>query len=315
MPARRIWRDPAAFGFALTGTLALLPLIVLLGLVLPVLPRRTRPGLRLLVVSWAWLATYEAGCLATGFTLWLRRRPRTAWAAAQRWWLAAWIRLLCPLGRIRLSVSGTGWPDGTRPILVLSQHIGSFNGPLVLHLLHRMLDQDTVPIVKTAIGFDPAMDLMLRRLDAPFIRTDAGGRVPALRAIDRLCRSGAPVLLFPEGTSYTRARARAIADRLRGGGNDAEADRAERLRRSLWPHTGGVQIALRSQPDVVFLAHSGLAPVLPPAAGGSVAADGVVRARYWVVPAESVPQGREEQARWLHGWWERIDRWSELAHA
>lgn len=311
MPARRIWRDPAAFWVALTGSLALLPLIAVVGLVIPVLPRRARPAARLLVIAWAWLATYEAGCLATGFALWLRRRPRTAWVTAQRWWLTAWMRLVRPLGRIRLSVSGTGWPDGNRPILVLSQHSGSFNGPLVLHLLHRMLDLDAVPIVKTALAFDPAMDIMLHRMGSPFIRTDAGGRVAAVRSIDRLARSGAPVLLFPEGTSYTRARALAATGRLRGD----EAERAGRLTRSLWPHTGGVRIALRARPDVVFLAHSGLAPVLPPAAGGSVAADGVVRARYWVVPADAVPQGREEQNRWLHDWWERIDRWNELAHA
>jgi hypothetical protein len=31
--------------------------------------------------------------------------------------------------------------------------------------------------------------------------------------------------------------------------------------------------------------------------------------RWWRVPREEVPEGREERIDWLFSWWEEIDAW------
>ena len=31
--------------------------------------------------------------------------------------------------------------------------------------------------------------------------------------------------------------------------------------------------------------------------------------RWWRVPREEIPEGREERIDWLFSWWERIDAW------
>ena len=33
--------------------------------------------------------------------------------------------------------------------------------------------------------------------------------------------------------------------------------------------------------------------------------------RWWQVPREEIPAGRDERIEWLFGWWERIDAWIE----
>jgi hypothetical protein len=31
--------------------------------------------------------------------------------------------------------------------------------------------------------------------------------------------------------------------------------------------------------------------------------------RWWQVPNEEIPRGREERIEWLYSWWESIDGW------
>ncbi|HYH35250.1 MAG TPA: hypothetical protein VD814_08895 [Nocardioides sp.] len=33
--------------------------------------------------------------------------------------------------------------------------------------------------------------------------------------------------------------------------------------------------------------------------------------RWWQVPREEIPEGREDRIEWLFDWWERIDTWIE----
>ncbi|MEV0646870.1 1-acyl-sn-glycerol-3-phosphate acyltransferase [Phytomonospora sp. NPDC050363] len=309
VPARRVWRDPLALALAATGCLVLLPVAAACSLAFPFVPGRCRAFLRLPVAAFAWLATYECGGLVGAFALWARRAAPPAFHRLHRRLFTSWFALVFRLSRERPHVTGEGRPAGERPVLVLSQHVGAFNGPFVAGLLSDALDLAVVPIVKSALAYDPALDVLLRRIGTPFIAPDRAGRVRALHDITRLCARAPAVLLFPEGTSFTEGRRCRGVAALRHAGREEFAGLAEELRHSLVPQLGGVQVALReAAPDVVFLAHSGIAPVLSTEAraGG----DGAVRARYWVVPADEVPRGRDAQARWLFEWWSRMDDWS-----
>jgi hypothetical protein len=33
--------------------------------------------------------------------------------------------------------------------------------------------------------------------------------------------------------------------------------------------------------------------------------------RWWQVPREEIPAGRDVRIEWLFGWWEQIDAWIE----
>jgi hypothetical protein len=39
--------------------------------------------------------------------------------------------------------------------------------------------------------------------------------------------------------------------------------------------------------------------------------DKLLTMRFWSVPPEEVPAGREERIEWLFDWWARIDGWIE----
>jgi hypothetical protein len=84
------------------------------------------------------------------------------------------------------------------------------------------------------------------------------------------------------------------------------------MRHVLAPRPGGVTAALAAGDgaDVVWVAHAGLDHLISVAdVWRALPMDTVVRMRWWQVPAHDVPDGHEEQVRWLYDWWARIDAW------
>ena len=62
----------------------------------------------------------------------------------------------------------------------------------------------------------------------------------------------------------------------------------------------------------VFVAHTGLDRLVSVGdVWRSLLTDMEVRARWWCVPAASVPRSvsRDTQVAWLYDWWARIDAW------
>jgi hypothetical protein len=88
------------------------------------------------------------------------------------------------------------------------------------------------------------------------------------------------------------------------------------MRHVLPPQPGGVAAALAAAPeaDVVWVAHAGLDHLFTVAdVWRELPLDGVVRMRWWRVPASAVPRGFDAQVEWLYEWWERIDAWIDEA--
>ena len=80
------------------------------------------------------------------------------------------------------------------------------------------------------------------------------------------------------------------------------------------PHASGALAAIAACPqaDVVFVAHTGLDRLVSVRdVWRSLLTDMEVRARWWRVPAASVPRSasRDTQVTWLYDWWARIDAW------
>ena len=80
----------------------------------------------------------------------------------------------------------------------------------------------------------------------------------------------------------------------------------------LAPRPGGFLAALDAAPgaDVVLVAHTGLDHMATVAdVWRELPMDKRIVMRWWQVPREEIPDGREERIDWLFGWWERIDDW------
>jgi 1-acyl-sn-glycerol-3-phosphate acyltransferase len=323
---RRVLLAPVAIGLALllVGTAPLWVLVTLAGS--PLVPGRLRP-LRLL-----WLATVylvvEAVTLAAMFALWLvsgfgvmTRRP-----VFQRLYYRLCGRALRVLYRqarwvlrLRVEIAGTA-PDSVpagRPLLVLSRHAGPGDSFLLAHALINWYDRDPRIVLKDALEWDPAIDVLLHRVPNRFIAPSRGRGSRTEEEIASLAvglgRHDA-LLIFPEGGNFTPLRwERAIA-RLQRLGLHQMARRARGMHNVLPPHPGGVLAALDAAPDadVIMVGHTGVDHLLTVAdVWRELPMDKSLVMQWWLVPRAEVPAGPDARIEWLYRWWARIDVWIE----
>ena len=121
-------------------------------------------------------------------------------------------------------------------------------------------------------------------------------------------------VIFPEGGNFTPARRERAITRLRGLGLERMAQRAERMKHVLAPRPGGVIAALDAAPeaDVLLVAHTGLDHLLTVRdLWHALPMDKQIIMRWWRVPREDIPTGRDDQIEWLFDWWAQIDAWVE----
>ena len=84
------------------------------------------------------------------------------------------------------------------------------------------------------------------------------------------------------------------------------------------PKPGGVLAALTQahDADVVFVAHTGVEHMVTVLdVWRELPMDREIQMRWWVVPADEVPEGEEERIDWLFAWWARIDDWIDERQA
>lgn len=229
--------------------------------------------------------------------------------------------------KLELDISAPPLPDeepdvdrGPRPLLVLSRHAGPGDSFLLVHELMAVYGRRPRIVLKDTLQWDPLIDLLLNRLPTRFISPNpsAGGVAASIGVLATDLGERDALVIFPEGGNYSeRRRERAIA-RLEADGHGAWAERARHIRHLMAPRPGGVLAAVdaAATADVVFVAHTGLEQFrtvrdlwrgLPMHAG--------VRAQFWTVKAEDVPEQREEQIDWLYDWWERMDAWIDANDA
>ncbi len=121
-------------------------------------------------------------------------------------------------------------------------------------------------------------------------------------------------MIFPEGGNFTAQRREKAISRLRRLGLEAMARRAEEMTHVLAPRPGGVLAALEAAPDadVLMVAHTGLDHLVTVSdLWRELPMDKQITMRWWQVPREEIPEGRDERIEWLYGWWERVDAWIE----
>jgi len=218
---------------------------------------------------------------------------------------------------VRVSVEG---PDPSayagRPLIVLSRHAGPGDSFLLVHALVNWYAREPRIVLKDTMQWDPAIDVVLNRLPNRFINPQPGQTGESVeREIGALASNlddNDAFVIFPEGGNFTEYRRARAIERLRRRGLLDEAAKAEAMRHVLAPRPGGVIAALTHAPDadVVWVAHTGTDHMHSVGdVWRELPMDQTILMRWWRVPSDEVPRGREEQIAWLYEWWAKIDTW------
>ncbi|WP_433827136.1 1-acyl-sn-glycerol-3-phosphate acyltransferase [Actinoplanes sp. CA-015351] len=304
-----------------------LPIWLLLALaVSPFVPGRLRVPrvVFLLIVYLVWdaaaLVALAILWLASGFG-WKIRNPTfqrahyvlTGWFLRSMFWFARW--------SLHLSIDVVGTDPDTgmpgRPEIVVSRHAGPGDSFTLIHALVNWFEREPRIVLKAALQWDPAVDVLLNRLPNRFISPGRTGTSTLEEQIGELATGlddNDAFVIFPEGGNFTpRRKINAIA-RLRASGLDEMAERAEHLRNLLPPKPGGLLAAIEAAPDagVIFVAHTGLDRMITVSdVWRELPMDKRLVMRFWSVPPEEVPADEQERVDWLYDWWARIDAWIE----
>ncbi len=201
------------------------------------------------------------------------------------------------------------------PILVACRHAGPGDSFTLIHALMHWYDREPRVVLKDTLAWDPMIGVILRRIPARFISPTPGASEDLESQITALARGldeNDAFVIFPEGGNFTPERRQRGIDRLRKLGMERMAERADAMIHVIAPKPGGFIAALDGAPDadVVLVAHTGLDHMLTVAdVWRELPMDKRIVMRWWQVPRDEIPAGREERIEWLFGWWERIDAW------
>lgn len=318
---RRIVLDPMLFVLILM-LLALSPLVLLAAFVADLFLPGSMRTTRLLAVGVAFLAAEAVGLVvlfvlwvASGFGAFLGTRPFTdVQHRFVGWWLERLVGAARRFCRLRVELVDVP-PARPGAVLVFPRHAGPGDSILIAHALTSGYQRRPRIVMKDTLQWSPTIDISGNRLGACFIRPADRN---ANRFVDRIGEIAADLgerdalVLFPEGGNFTvRRRTSAIA-KLRSSGLAAYAERAEAMRNVVAPRPGGALAAMAAAPhaDVVFVAHTGLEELSSFAdLWKGVPFDRPIAGRYWRLPPDDVPAGRDRQIDWLYTWWSRIDTW------
>ena len=250
---------------------------------------------------------------------WLRRtlRLQVAWARAL---LGAAGALFGFTITLRFDEADDDPFAGSAPLLLVRH--GSLTDTLLMPaLVSHAYGHRFRYVMKRELAVDPCLDIVGHRLPNHFAErgsSDPQREIAAVVALLDDLRADEGVLIYPEGTRFSRAKHAAQIAALEERGRDGFAQRARRLRRTLLPRPGGAVGLLAANPgrDVVFVAHRGFED------SGSIArvARGALRdvrveLTAWRIPYDETPNRNAgdasdaERLDWLHAQWQRIDDW------
>ena len=320
---RRLVVAPAVIALTVVVWVTLPLWLIVAAALSPLLPGRWR-ALRLLWVVILYL-TCESVLLVVMLGLWLASgcgwRLRTAYFEGIHYDLVQgvmWVffREARRVLRLRIVTDGPA-PDAHpgRPLLVCCRHAGPGDSFTLVHALMHWYSREPRVVLKDTLAWDPMIDVVLRRIPARFI-SPSPGRGEDLESQIAALATGLDendaFVIFPEGGNFTPERRQRAIDRLRRLGMERMARRAEAMTNVLAPKPGGLIAALDAAPeaDVVMVAHTGLDHL---ATVGdlwrALPMDKQIIMRWWTVPRDEIPAGRDERIDWLYAWWERIDEW------
>ena len=283
--------------------------------------RRRKPwmSVRIVVLVW-WFLFGELRGLVGVLGVWLlaggpwgrdsatRRRRiyrlQVAWAAGH----------LAGVCRVSFDVEGDELV-GEGPVVVFSRHASIVDNGLPALLVSRPHGLDLRYVLKSELQALPTLDIGARWVPTCFVRRGSGDPAREIERVRTLAkgldgpRDG--VLIFPEGTRFTRAKLAAIRAKAK---SPEEAARLGRLRHLLPARPGGPVALLEEAPQAAVLVcgHVGLDDFhdLREVWGGGLIGRRV-HVRFWRHEREELPTGHDELVGWLGERWQALDDWIE----
>lgn len=196
-------------------------------------------------------------------------------------------------------------------------------GPLLVFVRHASLVDTLVPggflanrhllelryVLKRELLYEPCLDIAGHWIPNHFVDRsglDAPRELDALRSLKAGIGPNEGVIVYPEGTRFSRRKRQALVDK--------KNPQAEQLKHLLPVRRGGALTLLDASPscDVLFVGHHGLegftriADIWRGALVGKT-----VTIKFWRFPASDVPAGDDARMEWMHSRWLELDAWLE----
>ncbi|CAO5236937.1 1-acyl-sn-glycerol-3-phosphate acyltransferase [Frankia sp. AgKG'84/4] len=255
--------------------------------------------------------------------VWLLRRVLTFLLGAARVWLRFRLEILEPPpepAKADADDDAEVGPDaGPSRVLVLSRHAGPGDSFVLIHLLLTRYGLVPRVVLIDRLQLDPAIDVLLGRLGACFLRND-GSDDTATRRIGALARGlgdAEALVIFPEGANFTPSRRRRLIARLRARGQWDRAAVAEDFDAVLPPRPAGVLAALAAGTitATMVVAHAGLDEFSAPGeVWRAMPLATPLLLRWWRVPMAQIPASDAGRRQWLTMHWAIVNAWIGLRH-
>jgi 1-acyl-sn-glycerol-3-phosphate acyltransferase len=297
----------------------LLPLIAVFDAVRWLISRKHWMGIRLYCFGLVYLTAETAGLVALGAT-WVAagfgrfRSPLLNWAfAIQQTWAGVLLAAVKGIFRLRLEVAGENVVS-PGPIVLMVRHTSIVDNLLPAVLVSTRHRIRLRYVLKRELLSDPCLDVAGNRLPNYFVQRGADDTQAELSAIRELATglgTNDGVLIYPEGTRFTKAKQTRALEKLRER-DQGLFEQAQQLSHVLPPRLSGPLALLDAAgtADVVVLTHQGLegfAHLRDIWAGGMV--DATIRVEFWRIPRSDIPANREDRISWLYETWARVDTW------
>jgi len=168
--------------------------------------------------------------------------------------------------------------------------------------------------MKSQLHWEPCEDIVAPRVGCVFVERNAQNPAAEIDKVAKLARNLGPnegVLIYPEGTRFTKAKKEKILGRLEEKGTPEEVSYARRLKNVLPPKIGGVLGLLQEndrKADVVFGAHVGFEEMtkIRHFWDGKIIGN-TIKVHFWRIPFEAIPESNDGRREWLLSEWKRMD--------
>ncbi len=297
---------------------ALAPLWIPLAFVIGLFRRCSFVILRLLMFFWTYLAIEMMG-LSAAAAIYLvtpgkHERREDLFFRLQCWWGSSLFASIARFLSLSVSIDGDEHvlPG---PVLVFIRHASIIDTALPVTFISNAKGLRLRYVFKRELLVDPCIDVAGHASPNYFI--DRGGSVhEELAGVRKLAENlgDQGVLLYPEGTRFTKRKQGIALERL-ARTHPELAELAATFKHCLPPKLGGALGLLDTAPDadVLIVAHrglEGLANATDLLSGTVVGAK--IQVRIWRVSADAIPSG-EGRRRWLFDWWKRVDDFVDAA--
>lgn len=228
----------------------------------------------------------------------------------QFWWAQGLFDMGKSLFKLNINVTGEEAIKGNCA-LVLCRHTSMADTVLPLLFFGRARNESLRYVLKQELRLLPCLDIGGHRLPNVFVDRSGSDSEKAVNDVSQLmgsAPSNQSVLIYPEGTRFTRKKHRELAEK-----HPNLIPQLSRWPDLLPPRLGGVSGMLESNPgkDLVFLAHAGFegsADIHDLLSGGWL--NQKVRIHFWRIAYADLP--KKDYAEYLFNQWdsmqEHVDR-------